>query len=219
MKVFNSITGRRALGGHAPGAPFLPAFGRSGLFVLVVAVAFLLATTYGEQRQSAAFASAERKIEWIAENGRSEHPSSRPTVLTAAEWNAYLNEGGVKLPEGVTRVQLTTDPAVVHGDAEVDFDRLTSNRTRNNPLLQLFTGKHHVTATAQASAVNGVGTVHVQSVEFDGVKIPDMALEYFCNHYLRPKYGTAVGMDSHFPLHSHIDTAILGKDQVTITQR
>jgi hypothetical protein len=217
MKVFPSIVGRHTL--LPKGGPFKPSFGLSGAVALVVAVAFLLTTTYGDQRQSAAFASAERKIKWIGENGRSEHPSNHPTVLTAAEWNAYLNDGGVKLPEGVTRVQLSSDPAVVHGDAEVDFDRLTSNRTRNNPLLQLFTGKHHVTATAQAAAGKGIGTVHVQSVEFDGVKIPEMALEYFCNRYLRPKFGNAVGMDSHFPLHSHIDTAILGKDQVTITQR
>jgi hypothetical protein len=212
MKMFRSIVGRHALGTAFPSA-------LGWVATLAVAVAFLLTTTYGDQRQSSAFANAERKIQWISENGRSEHPSNRPTVLTAAEWNAYLNEGGVKLPEGVTRVNLTSDPAVVHGDAEVDFDRLTSNRTRNNPFLQLFTGKHHVTATAQAAAVNGVGTVRVQSVEFDGVKIPEIALEYFCNRYLRPKYGNAVGMDSRFPLHSRIDTAILGKDQVTITQR
>jgi hypothetical protein len=190
------------------------------LLLLSIAMgAFLLATTYGEQKQSAAFASAERKINWITANGRSVHPSTRPTVLKADECNAYLNEGGVKLPEGVTSVHLSSDPAVVHGDAKVDFDRLTSNRTRNNPLLQLFTGKHHVTVTAQAAAANGVGTVRVQSVEFDGVKIPEIALEYFCNRYLRPKYGNAAGMDSTFRLRSRINTAILGTDQVTITQR
>jgi hypothetical protein len=187
--------------------------------VSIVLGTLLLATTYGEQKPSAAFASADRKIKWIGENGRTEHPSTRPVVLTAAEWNAYLNEGGVKLPEGVSSVRLTSESAVVHGDAEVDFDRLTANRTRNNPLLQLFTGKHHVTVTAQAAAANGVGTVRVQSVEFDGVQIPEIALEYFCNRYLRPKYGSAVGMDSTFHLHSRIETAILGTDQVTITQR
>lgn len=181
--------------------------------------ALLLPASYGRQIHSSAFTSAERKIDWLAENGRNSHPSTRPTVLTAAEWNAYLNEGGVKLPEGVSNVHLTSQPAVVYGDAEVDFDRLTANRTSNNPLLVLFTGKHHVTATAQAAAVNGVGTVRVQSVEFDGVEVPRFALEYFSDHYLRPKYGNAVGMDSTFRLHSRIDSAILGTDQVTIAQR
>lgn len=179
----------------------------------------LLLTAQARQAKSAAYESAERKIAWIAGNGRSEHPSTRPTVLTATEWNAYLNQGGVALPEGVASVRLTTQPAIIHGDAEVDFDRLTANRTRNNPLLQLFTGKHHVTATAHASAAHGVATVQVDAVQFDGVEIPRFLLEYFASKYLRPKFGNAVGMDSVFRLKNRIDSAILGADQVTITQR
>jgi hypothetical protein len=187
--------------------------------VAIVLGTLLLTASYGAESQSAAYVSAEHKIKWIADNGRSEHPSARPTILTAKEWNAYLNEGGVKLPEGVSNVRISAQPAVVHGNAEVDFDRLTANRTRNNPLLALFTGKHHVTVTAQAAAARGVGTVRIESVEFDGVQVPPFAMEYFCNRYLRPKYGNAVGMDSTFRLHSRIDTAILGTDQVSITQR
>jgi hypothetical protein len=189
------------------------------VLILSLALASLLPASFARQNPSEAYASANRKIAWLAENGRSPHPSTRPTVLTAAEWNAYLNEGGVKLPEGVTSVHLFTQPAVVHGNAEVDFDRLTSNRTRNNPLLSLFTGKHHVTCTAQAAAAHGVATVRVQSVEFDGVAVPRFLLEYFSDRYLRPRFGNAVGMDSTFRLHSRVDTAILGTNQVTITQR
>lgn len=194
---------------------------RSAIIPVVFALlsTLLLAAPRDQINHSQAFASAERKIRWIGENGHSTNPSHRPTVLTSAEWNAFLNEGGVILPDGVSNVQLSSKPAVIHGDAEVDFDRLTANRTRNNPLLSLFTGKHHVTATAQANATNGIGTVRVDSIEFDGVQVPPFAVEYFCNRYLRPKYGYSVGVDSTFRLHSHIDTAILGIDQVTITQR
>jgi hypothetical protein len=188
-----------------------------------IAVALLLASLLpfacGQQGRSEAYSSAARKIAWLTENGRSPHPSTRPTVITAAGWNAYINEGGVKLPEGVSAVRLSTQSAVVHGNAEVDFDRLTANRTRKNPLLTLFTGKHHVTCTAQAAAANGIATVRVQSVAFDGVEVPRFLLEYFSDRYLRPKYGNAVGMDSTFRLHSRIDTAILGINQITITQR
>jgi hypothetical protein len=179
----------------------------------------LLLAAHGQQVKSRAYESAERKITRIAENGRSEHPSTRPTVLTAAEWNAYINQGGVDLPEGVTKISLTTQPAIIHGDAEVDFDKLTANRTRKNPLLQLFTGKHHVTATAHASAIHGIATIQVDTIAFDGVEIPRIALEYFAGKYLRPKYGNAVGMDSVFRLKNRIDTAVLGTDQVTLTQR
>jgi len=182
-------------------------------------LAALLLAAHGQAVKSSAYLSAERKFAFIAENGRREHPSTRPTIVTASEWNAYINESGVKLPDGVTSVRLTTQPAVIHGDAEVDFDRLTANRTRNNPLLQLFTGKHHVTGVAHASAIRGVATIQVDTVQFDGVEIPRFALEFFAGKFLRPKYGNAIGMDSSFPLKNRIDTAVLGPDQVTITQR
>lgn len=185
----------------------------------LVLLAPLLLSAHGQQSKSSAYESAERKIAWIGENGRSNHPSAHPTVLTATEWNAYINQGGVKLPEGVTAIRLTSQPAIIHGDAEVDFDRLTANRTRNNPLLQFFTGKHHVTASAHASATHGTATIQVDTVAFDGVEIPRIALEYFAGKYLRPKYGNAVGMDSVFPLKNRIDSVILGTDQAAITQR
>jgi hypothetical protein len=179
----------------------------------------LLAAASGQQAGAAGFAGAAKKFAWLTENGRSANPSTRPTVLTADEWNAYLNEGGVKLPEGVTAVRITSEPGMAHADAEVDFDRLTANRTRSNPLLGLFTGKHHVTATARLAAANGMGTVEVESVQFDGVEIPRFALEYFAGRYLRPKYGSAIGMDSTFALHHRIDTVVVGANQATITQR
>jgi hypothetical protein len=189
-------------------------------WILPVALcALFLVAAHARQSHSAAYASAVRKIDFLDQNGRSPNPSTSPTVLTAAEWNAYLNEGGVKLPGGLSSIRISSEPAVAHGEADIDFDQLTANRTRSNPLLALFTGKHHVTVAARASAVNGIATVHVQSVMFDGVEVPMIALEYFSNKYLRPKYGSAYGPDSTFPLHNRISTAVLGSNQVTITQR
>jgi hypothetical protein len=189
--------------------------------VLLVALlgTLLLAPSRGQESHSPAFASATEKFAWLAENGRSANPTTRPTVLTADEWNAYLKEGGVKLPEGISGIRISSEASLAHADAEIDFDRLTANRTRSNPLLALFTGKHQVTVTAHLSAANGIGTVHVDSVLFDGVEVPRLALEYFAGRYLRPKYGNAIGMDATFPLHNRIDTAIVGANQVTITQR
>ncbi len=172
-----------------------------------------------QQVHSEAFESARQKFQWIERNGESANPSTVPTVLTAREWNAYLNEGGVKLPEGVSGVRITSEPGIARGEAEIDFDRLTANRTKGNPLLYLFTGKHRVNVNAHARAGNGIGTVQVDSVFLDGVEIPRLALEYFSSRYLRPKYGNAVGLDSRFALHNRIDTAIAGNNQVAITQR
>lgn len=191
---------------------------RSTLAALVLGT-LLLAAPCAQNANSPAFASAERKFAWLSENGKTPNPSTRPTVLTAEEWNAYLNQGGVKLPDGLSNARISSQPAVAHGDADVDFDRLTANRTRSNPLLALFTGTHHVTAIAHVFAAKGVSSVHVESVMFDGITVPRIALVYFADRYLRPKYGNAVGLDSTFHLPSRIDTAILGSDQVTITQR
>jgi hypothetical protein len=178
----------------------------------------LLAASFAQYAHSRVFASADRKIAWLRENGRSEYPASKPTVLTAEEWNAYLNQGGVKLPEGLSNIRISSQPTIAHGEADVDFDRLTANRSRSNPFLTLFTGKHHVTVTAQLAAARGTGAVRVESFMLDGVEVPRIALEYFADRFLRPKYGSAVGLDSTFHLPARIDSASLGTDQVTISQ-
>jgi hypothetical protein len=189
------------------------------LLLIVLLGSLLLTPLRGQQAHSPAFDSAVQKFAWLGENGRSANPSTRPTLLTADEWNAYLNEGGVKMADGVSKIRITSEPGVAHGEAEIDFDRLTANRTRSNPFLALFTGKHQVTATAHLSAANGIVSLQVDSVEFDGVEVPRLALEYFANRYLRPKYGNAYGMDSTFALHNRIDTAMTGPNRVTIMQR
>lgn len=185
------------------------------LFLLSI----LLIASFAQPAQSTAYSSAARKIAWIDENGRNPNPSARPTTLTAHEWNAYLNEGGVKMPDSVSNIRVTCDPSAIHADADVDFDRLTANRTRGNPLLALFTGKHHVTAIAQASVTHGTCYVHVNSVMLDGIEVPTLALEYFSNKFLHPKYGNAVGLDATFSLGNRIDTVAVGNNQITITQR
>ena len=200
----------------------LPAAARPVLLLALMG-SLLLGPVRGQQAHSPAFDSAAKKFAWLGENGRSANPSTRPTVLTADEWNAYLNEagtpGGVKLPAGISGIRITSEPGIAHGEAEIDFDRLTANRTRSNPFLALFTGKHQVKVSAHVSAAHGVGSVQVDSVQFDGEEVPQLALEFFANLYLRPKYGNAVGMDSTFPLHNRIDTALVGPNQVTIIQR
>lgn len=192
------------------------------LFRAIVVASFMLSAllpaSFAQYAHSAAFASAERKFTWLGDNGRSEHPSSTPTVLLAEEWNAYLNEGGVKLPEGLSNIRISCRPVLAHGDADVDFDRLTANRVRSNPLLALFFGKHHITVTAQVAAVHGTGAVRIESFMLDGVEVPRIALEYFADRFLRPKYGNGVGLNSTFRLPARIDTAILDTGLATITQ-
>jgi hypothetical protein len=56
-------------------------------------------------------------------------------------------------------------------------------------------------------------------VTIDGVKVPRAAMQFLVDYYLRPKYGPNFGLDSRFPLPSHIDVAVVGNNQVAVTQR
>lgn len=179
----------------------------------------LLVASFAQPAHSNAYSSADRKLAWIGENGCRTSPDPQPTTLTAEEWDAYLNEGGVKVPDSVSNIRITSNPSAVQGDADVDFDRLTAGKTHNNPLLALFTGKHHVTAIGRGTVAHGTASVHVNSVLIDGVEVPPIALEYFSNKFLHPKYGNAVGLDATFPVGNRLDTVVVGNNQVTITQR
>ena len=198
-------------------------------WIVAIAVFLTLLPTAHSQREqpaqsadshSAAYRSAQRKLNEIAENGRLARPQPKTTVLTADEINAYLAEGGVALPDGVRRVRFSSVPAVVTAAAQIDFDRLTASRKISNPwMAMLFTGVHDVSVEAQASGGNGIGSVHIESVAIDGVTVPRTAMQFLVDYYLRPKYGPNVGLDSRFPLPAHIDAAVVGNNQVAVTQR
>jgi hypothetical protein len=169
---------------------------------------------------SAAYQSAQRKLKAIAENGRLARPQPKTTALGAEEINAYLTEGGVALPGAVRRPRFSSVPRVVTASAQIDFDRLTASRKIINPwMAALFSGVHDVSVEAQASGSGGMGSVHIVSVTLDGVRIPRVAMQFLVDYYVRPKYGPNVGLDSRFRLPAHIDAAVVGNNQVIVTQK
>jgi hypothetical protein len=169
-------------------------------------------------RHSAAFDSMQRKLSFLAQNGALAQPDQRPTVLTADEANAYFAEGGVVLPVGVQKVTLQSSPGTVTAQLRVDFDQMTASRKSMNPLLMVFTGVHDVEVIARASASGHRGVVQVQTVSIDGIEVPRMALQYFVERYITPKY-PGVGLNSSFRMPSRIDVATVGANNVTITQK
>jgi hypothetical protein len=167
---------------------------------------------------NAAASSAEAKFRHIEENARRNPPDQRPTVLTEREINAYLASGRVQLPTGVRAVRFTGQNGVVNATARVDFDAITAHSRSSNPLLSLFSGMHDVHAVAHASGSGRQGRVHIDSIDIDGVNVPRMALQFFLDHYVRPKH-PEVGMDSVFALPERIDTATIGDHQLILTQK
>ena len=205
--------------------PGLADVGRATLIAVVVMVLFTPspaqqqpAASSTQAMYNAAASSAEAKFRHLEENARRTPPDQTPTAVTEREINAYINSGRVQLPVGVRSVRFTGQNGVVEAVARVDFDAITAKSQSSNPLLSLFSGIHDVHAVAQASGSGGQARVHIDSIEIDGVTVPRMALQFFIDRYLQPRYPN-VGMDSVFNLPERIDTARIGDHQLIVTQK
>ena len=201
---------------------------RISLLVLTLALAVSPVAAAQSQKSSAnegnvpanlpAAQRAQRKLQWIAVNGERRQPNITPTEMSEQEINAYFAAGLVRLPKGVHQVRFSGDVGQVTADTNVDFDEIKEGRGSANPLLMVFSGTHAVKVVATAQGRAGQGTVHVQSVEIDGMEVPRMALEFFVERYLTPKY-PGVGLDSTFALPDRIQTAVVGRHVLTIVQK
>jgi hypothetical protein len=179
---------------------------------------FLTIALAQTESNSAALTSCSRKLHHIESNGASTHPDRSPTVLTEAEINALLASREIELPQGVQSVRLHGEPGLVTADTRVNFDRLKAGRNSSNPLLSIFNGIHDVVVNADARGVGGQGIIHVNSVSLDGVEVPRFAIELLVEEYIQPKYPN-IGIDSHFKLPDRIDSATVGAQKLTITQK
>lgn len=169
-------------------------------------------------KHSTAYNSMSAKLDRIALNGERSRPDPAPTSISSNEANAWVNEGGVALPAGVDQVKFRGDQSVITTTARVDFDKLTAGRTSYNPLLSFFTGVHDIEVVARASAARGQGSVHVQTLSIDGTEVPRMAMQFFVDRYLKPKYPD-VGLDTSFRMPSRVDAAVVGRNEASVTQK
>jgi hypothetical protein len=171
-----------------------------------------------DNRDHRAAANLQVKLDYIRSNGQQARPDQRPTIMTEEEVNDYLNSGRVDLPQGVKKVTLQGQSGVVTGLVNVDFDEIRSGQRSSNPLLSIFSGRHDVRVDGDVAGSGGQGKVHVRSVNIDGIDVPRMALEFFVQKYITPKYPN-VGLDSEFKLPDRIDLATVGFHKLTVTQK
>jgi len=160
----------------------------------------------------------QSKLDFLERNGNSNPVRRRSTQINADEVNAWLREGGYKLPQGVEKVVFHSQPDTIQADTTVDFDAVKEGKRNLNPLLSVFSGVHEVQITATGSAQNGRGQVNIQTVSIDGVGVPHLALEMFMKKYLTPKYPN-IGLENNFQMPDRIDTATIGNDNALLTQR
>ena len=188
---------------------------------VLVTAAGVLASNQPESQHdnhSPEFRAMERKIVYLKQNAANPHPDPKPTELTEPEANAYFNEGGVKLPKGVSHVRLTSTPGGIDGHAQVDFEALMQGKRPANPLLSLFSGTHEIRVEAQATGSESTGSIREQLVSLDGVEVPQMLLQLFVQRYLTPKYPN-VGITSTFKLPLRIDSAVVESGRVRLIQK
>jgi hypothetical protein len=162
--------------------------------------------------------SMQRKLDHLRANAALAQPDQTPTVLTEEEVNDYFAAGMVKLPQGVKKVTLQGQSGVITGLVTVDFDEIRAGQRSSNPLLAIFSGTHNVRVEADAAGSGGQGRVHVRTVSIDGVEVPAVALQFFVEKYITPKYPN-VGIDSQFAMPERIDTATVGYHKVSLTQK
>ena len=190
----------------------------------ITVLALLLSFSVALPQQTASTAASpaarrmERKLEHIESNAQGATPDPAPTVLTEDEVNAYIQSGAIHLPRGVQRVRLEGLPGVVTSDMQVDFDQITQGSRSMNPLLALFSGVHQVQIATHAHGTHGQGYVHVDSVSIDSVEVPQMALQFFVERYIKPKH-PEIGIDSRFQMPDRIDSAVVGRHQATLVQK
>lgn len=162
--------------------------------------------------------SLQRKLDHIRQNATLPQPDQAPTVMTEEEINDYFAAGRVKLPLGVEKVTFQGRSGIVTALTTIDFDKIRAGQRSSNPLLAIFSGTHDVRAEADAAGSGGQGRVHVRSVSIDGVEVPRMALEFFVEKFVTPKYPN-VGLDSQFQMPARIDLATVGYHKLTVTQK
>jgi len=189
---------------------------RCFLALIILATFALLAQA---ARHTPAYLSMDKKIAAIETNSSNPPAQPQTTTISQDELNAYLTEGGVTIPKGLSNVKIEFSPGTVHASSQVDFDQLSQGHGGENPIFSaLFAGTHDVEADSQASGSNGQGTVTIETVKLDGVPVPKSALQYLIQHYVKPKYPNA-GMTSTFNLPENIETATVQQSQVALTQK
>ena len=162
--------------------------------------------------------SMETKLDHIQQNGQKAQPDQAPTVMTEEEVNDYIAADRIVLPQGVKKLRMEGRTGVVTAFLNVDFDEIRAGQKSSNPLLSVFSGRHDVRVEGDAAGSGGQGKVHVREVSIDGFNVPNVALEYFVNKYITPKYPN-VGIDSQFRLPNRIDLATVGYHKLTVTQK
>jgi hypothetical protein len=183
------------------------------LLLIVLVLAAALAAAAGRLPQASSF---QAKLDQIVQNEDAPGPWSDVT-LTAADANAWFaGPGAQKLPNGVKRLVVSSQPGEITGNATINFDEI-EGRKQGNPLLSMiFSGTHEVVASAHVdSAQAPAAKLTVDTVRLDGQRIPNALIDFAVDTFIRPTH-PEIGRTFQVSLPKHVKSAVLGTNQVTL---
>ena len=179
----------------------------------------LRAASAPEALSEAAARSGADKLRSIQEGSLAR--SSGAVRFSEEEANSYLEyELASEYPPGLNWVRVQFTPGRLQGTAEVDFDKAkqASRRPSNGMMDYLFFGVHTLAVEGGFSGVNGIGHFDLETVQLDGVVLPQSLVDYLIERFLAPRY-PALAIDRPFPLPFSIDRVQVERGSITVAGR
>jgi len=179
----------------------------------------LRAVSAPEALSEAAARSGADKLRSIQEGSLAR--SSGAVRFSEEEANSYLEyELASEYPPGLNWVRVQFTPGRLQGTAEVDFDKAkqASRRPSNGMMDYLFFGVHTLAVEGGFSGVNGIGHFDLETVQLDGVVLPQSLVDYLIERFLAPRY-PALAIDRPFPLPFSIDRVQVERGSITVAGR
>ncbi|HXR96953.1 MAG TPA: AsmA family protein [Terriglobales bacterium] len=139
-------------------------------------------------------------------------PPYHDVTVSAEAVNQYwAGAGKSTLPAAVSHLKLGAEPGWLTGSAEIDFDRLRQTGS-HSPLLQLFTGKHTVSARARLdSGAAPEAHLTITEVRLDGEVVPNFLIDAAVAAFIRPRY-PKLGRSFAVALPAHCTAVTLAND-------
>ena len=129
-------------------------------------------------------------------------------VITDNEINSYLKyDPPPNMSPGVTDSELHFKPDGIHGEANVDFDRLQPPQQAGNDmgaklLGVIFHGTQHVTALGKINSSDGTAKLTLSDVHIGNTVLSDWLVNWLLQSYIQSQY--QIDLTKPFMLPDHV---------------
>ena len=192
----------------------------AGLILIVLAAIVVFksfpvrSASAGAQNAERAAASLESKINTIKKAGADKKRRERAKMdITEVELESYVMVYLRKdIPVQIESVRVHLTPGVVAADTRLT---IPAGTTGNTLVDALVTGTHNLLVSGKMTTANGEGKFDLQSVNVDGIPVPNILIDALLRKYAKPKYPD-VDLNEPFDLPWGIQTIDIGQGKATV---